>query len=143
MTTSKGLAVLLALAVAGGCRRDSEPEKPAEAPPEAAAPAAAVSTPEQRMHDPVYVAKINDTLEERRGIMKDVAAAKARLDEAQAADPQDPAAVAEAEAALKKELDRLDRLQKRAQRLVAEQMATAYGPDGKPVEKELNEKKEN
>lgn len=137
-------ALLLAAALAG-CGGDGAPT------PESAQPKAGQektlypggSTPEQRMHDPEYLATLEKRAEGRKSLMVAVNEAQQRLAAAKAAQPADPAAVAEAEAKLKAVLDQVEAYRKESNKIVARQMRMAYGEDGKPVKNNLKEKKGN
>ena len=73
-----------------------------------------------RMHDDAYVAKLNAQIDERKQIMKRMAAAKGAYEKAQAAGDAD--ALAKAKAELKACADALAANQLKSQRIVSEQM---------------------
>ncbi|MCR5413183.1 MAG: hypothetical protein K6F50_00455 [Kiritimatiellae bacterium] len=110
-------------------------ETPAPAPK--AMPGA--STVKERMHDPEYLEKLNQRADGQIPLMKAIAQARQRVEAAKAANPQDPVELAAAEGALRTALENFAAYQKVSQEMVARQMRTPYGPDGKPLNNELNE----
>ncbi len=133
-------ALVAALAITGcGCRKE---ETPPEQPVKAEKPAHLKgSTPEQRMKDPEYLKRIDERIEGQKPLMRAVGEARAKLDALKAAEPKDPAAIAAAEAELKKAADELLAYRKASERMVARQMRTEYDENGKPVKNGFKEQK--